>query len=138
MLSDAEHWSLQSELDRKTLAAIESLYTRLQEGEVTRHAVHTAACSLYDAVAGLADSDLIDALEQLIKEVKPSSGEAHQVMLSDDEASLVLMKRGNDSFEIGHYKRAKTRSINEPWPSENESKWTRFIKQLQDMEFDRL
>ena len=132
LAEDAEHWSLQSELDRKTFETIESLHNRIESREITRDAAHAAASSLYDAVAGLVDKDLMDMLEQIIVFTKPVDGHQFQAAVHPDRRSLILMERADGALQIQHYKLAKQRRMTESM-FDDERKWCRVLEQLKDM-----
>jgi hypothetical protein len=96
---------LREELDRKSMETIEFLYTGLDNGKLTLPQFSTGLDTLFMAVAGLVDKEIVDFVSNgsLIVANAPDQFCAKRAFLNPVQTVALCRKLGGDTFTVDVY-----------------------------------
>lgn len=110
--------TLQEELNRKALDAVEFLLYRYQDGTITANELQVATGALFDTVAGLVDPGIIDIISETAKLRVEGKPVVIRKFVKDNKLALIERSLADASVQLSIYETApgfvqKTYKFNE-------------------------
>lgn len=98
------HPTLKEELDRKSFATVEWLYSSLERGRITPSQFSTGLDALFMAVSGLTNDGVIDLITAGSGAASKEVAKIRRVLLKGDSTMVLTWVAGSELFEATSYR----------------------------------